>query len=223
MKTIVILLAVCSAPALRAAPPETCYVKKPTWVESMLATRAALQNEPRDKIERDRPRVADALFHSFSKLATDWFAQDTPEHRPGEADAWCDFGWYFAAQRSAEAEQKMVRRVLDEVGAAGGELAVRLAELVKSARGVTDPGWLALYADACRLAPPGPPATASAAMPPTGLYPAHDAGRIALRLHRRPIRRPGRAAFCAGQRAYAGRPSATVRSASRRCWTTPAA
>lgn len=304
MKQFFLLLAVCSPTALQAASPESCYVKQPTWVESMLATRAALEKIPlrqirlspwrpstplpaagldaepagkepvpahcrgphdeelfrhvechgmapvradeplrprtiryldreisvakptrcqlqiacdaalavwlngtcvqrraepapgekpapagkpaapiplslalelREGVNRlliktfasragrivldmpearlDRDRLADDLFRHFWEdfAQTDWLAQDAPQHRPGESDAWRDFGWYFAADRTAEAEQALIRRVLDEIGPAGAKLAAQLDELVKSGRGIQSPAWLNLYVEACQV------------------------------------------------------------------------
>ena len=101
----------------------------------------------------DRERVADDLFRRFWEdfAESDWFAQDAPGHRPGGYDAVRDFAWYFAAGRNADAERQMICRVLDEVGSAGAKLARSLDALVKSRCDVENPGWLALYVDACRL------------------------------------------------------------------------
>ena len=224
MRQSLVLLAVLWASALHAAPPDSWYVKQATWVESMLATRAGLQNSPLEA-RLDRERVADDLFRHFWEdfAETDWFAQDAPEHQPGESEPWRDFAWYFAADRTPEAEQQH-----DPPGARRGGAGRRQAGL--AARRTGEVGlWRAgsRLADALRRrlppASPSPLAAARAAMPATDLHPARDDGRLALRVHRRPIRRPGRAAFCSRRQPCAWRPCATARSKSRRSSTTPTA
>lgn len=101
----------------------------------------------------DVDRVADDLFRRFWEAfpESDWFAQDSPEHVAGESNAWRDLGWYFAPRKTAEAEQAMIRRVLDEVGPSGRRLAEQLEQLARAGVGPADARWLALYVESCQL------------------------------------------------------------------------
>jgi hypothetical protein len=103
----------------------------------------------------DRDTVCEALCRRFWEdyPETDWFMQDNPL-RPvavNDFNPRRDFGWYFEPGRDSSAEQKMIRRALDELGDAGTGPAARLEALVKANPPVSDPAWLDLYVEACGL------------------------------------------------------------------------
>lgn len=152
------LLAWLTACAAQAAEPEM-YERRETWAQSMAATRqnvARLQAQnlklPADGT--DWAAVWEGLYRRFwtDWPETDWLLQDSPFRTPtDDFDAHRQFGWFFEARRDAAFEQQLIRRVLEELGAAGGPLAARLDVLIQAAVSADDPAWLNLYADACRL------------------------------------------------------------------------
>ena len=142
------VLAVLVAFAPPAARAEDLYRPRPTWAESMRATRRAAAAAPLDGRAADD--LCRAFWHDFPE--TDGFLQDAPDRPPGAVglDVGRDFGWYFAPGRDASGDERLVRRVLEELGDAGAVLAQRLDALVKVGTPADDPAWLDLYVDACR-------------------------------------------------------------------------
>jgi hypothetical protein len=145
--TILIALAGSAAQAQAAE----FYSRQPTWAASMVATR---RNMDMPAVRQDRDVIFDNLCRKFWEdfPETDWFMQDNPQRASAANDfvPRRDFGWYFEAGRDSASEQQMIRRVLAELGNAGAAFAARLDALVKANTAVSDPAWLALYADACR-------------------------------------------------------------------------
>jgi hypothetical protein len=108
---------------------------------------------------QDRAVIMEGLYRRFWEdfAETDWYLQDNPLRRGGEEnfDVARDFGWYFTAPRDTSLEQRMIARVLGQLGpasaGAGASLAGRLEAMVKSAAAADDPAWLEMYVAACRV------------------------------------------------------------------------
>lgn len=151
-------LACLIACAAQAAEPNL-YDRRETWAESMTATRrnVALLQARNLKLPADGTdwsALWEELYRRFwtDWPETDWLLQDRPFRTPrDDFDAQREFGWFFEARRDAAFEQQLIRRVLDDLGAAGQAIAARLEALTQAATSADDPTWLSLYADACRL------------------------------------------------------------------------
>ena len=126
-----------SGAATADAPP---YVKKDTWTESMLATRAALSQRT--------PAVAgDVLAAVWKKLSADfpvqasWVTKDAGRGR--------EVQWFVEPNGTRQIEG-LIQRVLGQAGPGGGSLRKQLEELQRSKAPADDRRWLDLYARACR-------------------------------------------------------------------------
>jgi hypothetical protein len=138
----------------RASPPAT------SWAARMVATREQRMREDAaggDHNQRDHetpaPAMSKLLQHFWETFPeTDWFLQDQPcgASGRGEIDAQRDFGWFFRADRNADGEAAMIRRVLSELTGKKRDLVQRLERLEAKGERPGNVAWLNLYVDACR-------------------------------------------------------------------------
>ena len=126
--------AAADAPVASQAP--ACYLKKATWTETMLASRAALKAAALPAKERTAGQAAvwEQIARDFP-IQWDWALQD----------GGLDFSNWFAAEGDAGAEKKMIARALDEAGGGREEL----DELCRGTAASDDPRWLNLYVKVC--------------------------------------------------------------------------
>ncbi|MCH5377419.1 MAG: hypothetical protein JJ992_25950, partial [Planctomycetes bacterium] len=134
---------------LPTADAQESYQRRESWAESMVATRrqALQQGRPIDCAD-----LCQKFWNDFAEM--DWFLQDNP-HRPAADDDWQfkrDFGWYFAADRDAQAEKQMIRRAIAELQDDTLVVAFsrRLDVLAQSETSPDDLAWLTLYVQICR-------------------------------------------------------------------------
>jgi hypothetical protein len=140
------LLGMC-LPAL-AAPVPAGYERRDTWIDSMLATRAAV-------LAGARPTAA--LWTQFERdfpVESDWLAQDlqaagygcavTPDVLKSYPAQW------FSPQADARLEPKLIARVVEELGPRAQPFAAALAQLERQQPAPHSRAWLELYTKACR-------------------------------------------------------------------------
>ncbi len=122
------------------APPPSPYLKKAAWVETLLASRAALDAAALTESERGAwpSRLWEQIEDDFP-LQWDWVLQDFGPNFP----AW------FNADRSTAIERELITRVLEELGDRGLLLKRELESLGRSDVSANDPRWLELYVKAC--------------------------------------------------------------------------
>ena len=130
-----------TAAAADASLKEAAYAKKATWADTVIEARAALRGAGLP--EAARATAATRLWEQIRDdfpMASDWAMQD----------AGLDFAKrFFAAEPAADLEQKMLARVLAELGSAAEPLRKEFDQLGRSAVAGADPRWLKLYSEAC--------------------------------------------------------------------------
>ncbi len=133
------LLALCPSAAAAAQTPKPVplpALTTATWPAMMAEARAAYNAVP----EADRPRALRPLLNQVERrfpVPWDWMLQDLG----GDAGAW------LAGSRTAQVEQRMLERVLAELGPAASALRERAQGLAGTPVG--DRRWLDLYLTAC--------------------------------------------------------------------------
>ena len=138
-----VCLAMVSVAIAAAAEPAKAAVattdaKGQTWPAAMLAARAEVQKAA------DKTKAAADRWQGLMKdfpVPCDWFLQDSGGNYEG---------WLRTPAAAAEAEQKMIAGVLEELGAAGQAVRGRFDQLVQSKAAGSGPQWLELYAEACQ-------------------------------------------------------------------------
>jgi hypothetical protein len=133
--TLLCLLPALVASAIAANAPAT-YVKKASWAETMLASRAALKAAalPAKEWKAAQTVVWEQIERDFP-IEWDWALQD----------GGLEFPRWFAADSNSSIEKKMIARAMEELGAGYGELDA----LCRSNAVPDDPRWLTLYAKFC--------------------------------------------------------------------------
>jgi hypothetical protein len=116
------------------------YVRRPTWPETLLASRAALRALPwRGQQRRTAPtRLWAAITQDFP-IQADWVLQDGGP----------DFPLWFESAGETDWERRVIARVLGQLGETGGALQKEYDELCRQGAAFDDPRWLQLYARAC--------------------------------------------------------------------------
>jgi hypothetical protein len=142
------LLGMCLCAAVLAAPAPSAYQRRDTWVDTMLATRAAVLAGARPsgtlwtQFERDFP------------LESDWMAQDLQAEGFAlgvDRDVLKLYpARWFSPQADAKIERKLIARVVAELGPRGQAFAADLARLDREAPAAHSAAWLELYLKACR-------------------------------------------------------------------------
>jgi len=136
--TGVVWTAMAATAAAAAQHPQT-YVKKDTWSATMQSTREAVG------AAADKAKAAGDLWGLLMTdfpVQCDWFLQDNG----GNCEA-----WLLARPAHQDIEQKLLGRVLEELGSAGEPFRAGLKQLVEAKTPGTDQGWLDLYAKACQV------------------------------------------------------------------------
>ncbi|MFZ2640545.1 MAG: hypothetical protein WA117_06120 [Verrucomicrobiia bacterium] len=126
------------APVAPQAP--AFYVKKATWTETLLASRAALKTAALSAKERKKAQTSvweqvELVF----PVQWDWALQD----------GGLDFPNWFTTDGNANIEKKMITRALEELADAGGACRKELDALAQGNTPPNDPRWLDLYVKAC--------------------------------------------------------------------------
>jgi Hydrazine synthase alpha subunit middle domain len=123
-----------------AADAPACYVPKPTWTETMLASRAALKTAALPAKERKdaQAAVGERVERDFP-IQWDWALQD----------GGLDFPNWFAEGNNTNIEQKMIAGALEELGDGSAAGRGKLDALTRNHAPPDDPRWLDLYARVC--------------------------------------------------------------------------
>ena len=119
---------------------EPFYTKKESWVETLLATRAALMQASLSAEDR----------HAASGRAWDQFEADFPV--PWDwilQDAGTTFPRWLEKDDGPVIEQQMITRVLSDLGGEGAGVRREMETLLEAGASSRDPHWLALYGHAC--------------------------------------------------------------------------
>jgi hypothetical protein len=122
------------------AAPLRCYVKAPTWADTLLASRAAFRTS--ESARATRAATAARLWARTQEdfpIHWDWVLQD---HGPG-------FASWFEAHDKTDLERKLLRRVLDAPEVEVPALRSEFEALCQADRPADDPCWLSLYAKVC--------------------------------------------------------------------------
>ena len=118
------------------------YVQRETWVDTMLATRAALHSTPiADDTRSDAAREIQAGFDRDFPMAWDWWRQDSGRDR---------LRW-FETNRTSDLESTLIQRVLASGELNNRELGDEWRRLRDASASIEDPAWLRLYTQACVL------------------------------------------------------------------------
>ena len=134
---IVILLALQAA--LRAGAAEI-YTRQASWVETVLATRAALAAVNVSSAEQTK--AAEQAWFRLKEdfpVEWDWALQD----------AGAESAQWLRSARSMSFERRMIDKVVAALGESGQPLRQKRDQLVKAASRGTDRQWLELYVSAC--------------------------------------------------------------------------
>jgi hypothetical protein len=136
----------CAGLVSAAAP--ACYQRRDTWADTLLATRQAVLAGARPssplwaQFERDFPLESDWLMQDLQGLGVgcDW-ANDELATYPAR---------WFTARVPADLNEKLIARVVAELGPQGQPLASELARLRREAVAAASRPWLELYLKACQ-------------------------------------------------------------------------
>ena len=136
---IVILLALQAA--LGAGTAEV-YTRQSSWVETVLATRAALMAASVSSVEQTKAveQAWDRLKEDFP-VEWDWALQD------GGADS----AQWLRSDHSVSFERRMLDKVIVELGESRQPLRQKRDQLVKAASPRAERQWLELYVRACEV------------------------------------------------------------------------
>jgi len=149
MKTMIIALLVGGAGANEGETfpldPEQVYAKKPSWSETMLATRANCAEWAKTATEHKLKGTSSVAV--WRKIAKDWpvqfgwFTRDLPGGR--------HLDWFLHA-RDTSFERWIMRRWTPELGGVAAGLHQEFTDLGRAKIPPNDPRWLDLYGSACR-------------------------------------------------------------------------
>jgi hypothetical protein len=123
-----------------ASPAAEIYVRQPGWVETMLASRAALDGAGLTGPERTK--AAEQVWLRTKEdfpVQWDWALQD------GGAEF---LRWYQTAD-SASIERRLIEKTIAELGEPGRALRQELDGLAQKGAPASDRRWLDLYVRAC--------------------------------------------------------------------------
>jgi len=137
---LVLTILLCVTRPTSAKKPE--YVRKDTWIETMLASREGFKAEQvsADQLNKQYQKILQRLMADFP-VQTDWMLQDTVNNpRP-----------WFDAEESTKIEMQMIRAVLEELGPDGKELLTELNRLAGANIPANDEKWLELYVKSCEM------------------------------------------------------------------------
>jgi hypothetical protein len=123
-----------------AEPSALPYVRRGSWVETLLTSRAAIQAAPDPGGD-----VAASLGRLWGQVETDfpvecdWLYQDCGTGAPK----------WFEAGSGTDLERTILSRVLGQLGGQGSALRQEFDELSRGPAPPDDPRWLQLYVQAC--------------------------------------------------------------------------
>jgi len=120
------------------ADGQTFFVKKNTWQESMVASRAALSASTTSDKETAGHIIWETMLADFP-VQSDWIIQD----------GGLDFSKWFHAQCSPSMEADIIKKVVSELGADEKTFKAAAEQLVSEKIVPTDRRWLDLYVAAC--------------------------------------------------------------------------
>ncbi len=130
----------CLAASFVMANEPACYVRKATWTETMLASRAAVKSAALSGKERkDAPATVWEQVERDFPIQWDWALQD----------GGLDFPRWFAGGDGPGLEKGMIARVLEELGDRGVAGRQELDALSRNNAAPDDPRWLDLYVRLC--------------------------------------------------------------------------
>ena len=133
----VLLLTAGRAAAVHRA--ESDQERRASWPDAMVSTRSSFVSGYPDGADENVVERAMASLESEFPTQCDWFQQDSG----GDIARWfADRGW-------SDIEERLINRVLDELGADAARFRPRFDELTGAAVGPGDPRWLELYERAC--------------------------------------------------------------------------
>lgn len=117
-------------------PAQGVYQPKPTWAETMLASRRAWQAATQPETDRAKLRFAlgEALKADFP-VPWDWALQDSD----GRIAEW------FDAEAGTDWERRLITRALGELPASEMSLREEFEALCQTQAGAQDPRWWSLY------------------------------------------------------------------------------
>ncbi|TET96051.1 MAG: hypothetical protein E3J26_01805, partial [Candidatus Zixiibacteriota bacterium] len=116
------------------------YAKKDTWQQTVLASRQKFRKLQASQKEKDK--IQKQLWKQIEKdfpVEWDWVSQDYG----------MDFHEWFGNDADVEIEKKLIRKVLDELGAYGRKPATDFELLCQSELSPNNHRWLDLYIRAC--------------------------------------------------------------------------
>lgn len=131
-QTLLAVLALAAAPTLEASPAHLPYQRKDSFSEALLALRTAASapGVAPEALTRWHVRIGDDF-----PVETDWILQDGGQ----------EFRRWLASKGESELEQRLLARVLDQLGEAGAALR-REVEVLRGAGALVDSArWLELY------------------------------------------------------------------------------
>jgi hypothetical protein len=133
-------LAVLACGLAAASPAAELYVRQSGWVETMLASRAALDGAGLSAAERTK--AAEQVWFRVKDdfpVQWDWALQDGGAEFPGR----------FYSADAAGIERQLIEKVVVELGEPGLARRQELDRLVQGTAPATDHRWLELYVKAC--------------------------------------------------------------------------
>ncbi|MBM3890958.1 MAG: hypothetical protein FJ388_17745, partial [Verrucomicrobia bacterium] len=147
---VVLFSAVLGAIAANTKPLDLkhAYVKKATWAETMIATRANCAEWIREAKPREHELVGTPLRTVWARIAKDWpvqcawFVKDLPRNR--------HLDWFLHAG-DVSFERWIMGLVTKRLGEAGAPLIQELTALQNARVSPSDPRWLDLYGRAMRV------------------------------------------------------------------------
>ncbi|MBM4087225.1 MAG: hypothetical protein FJ272_20735, partial [Planctomycetes bacterium] len=147
LATLVLLAGMARAADTPTLDPKQVYVKKATWAETMIATRAncaewVKASKPKDgKLDGTPIPAVWAKIHADWREPCAWFRQDLPGVRY--------LDWFLHAGDTSF--ERWILRTLPQLGEPGASLQREFEELGRAKAAPSDPRWLELYGRAKRL------------------------------------------------------------------------
>ena len=123
---------------LCAAQETTCFVRKNTWQESMLASRSALATSKITDKAKATNQIIEEMMAWFP-VQTDWLIQDHG----------IDLSKWFMSDEGTVVEADIIKKVLSELGTDEKALKSELEKLEESKVNRNDRRWLDVYSVAC--------------------------------------------------------------------------
>jgi hypothetical protein len=121
-------------------PANVSYVRKDSWVTTLLASREALRGIPAaSEAGRIMPRRMWEQMEADFPVQCDWLQQDLGG----------PFSKWFETRVDPETERGLISRVLGQLSGQGSGLSREFDQLGHSGADPADPRWLRLYARAC--------------------------------------------------------------------------